>query len=89
MNKIIQKAILEYNLEGEEYYLDHTNSIRARGFFYDEDTGLYVDSTGHIKKRSALLYNDQLDVRQVLDLCPLSPFENIEQDIEVVQAVLA
>lgn len=66
MNEIIKEAIRTYNLSSlEEYYLDKENRVRARGFVYDEDTGIFLNEYGLLEYSPPILEEGQEEVRAI------------------------
>lgn len=68
MNEIIEEAIITFRLDSsEEYYFDESDRLRARGFMYDEDTGIYLNEYGLLLYEEPILEKDQEAIRELLN----------------------
>ncbi len=69
MSEIIEAIILEFNLSPlEDYYLDKENRLRARGFIYDEDTGIFMNEYGLFELESPRIEENKELVREIFDI---------------------
>lgn len=83
MNKIIEEAIETFNLTKlEEYYLDSNNRIRARGFIYDECTGIFLNECGLLEFEAPILEEGKEGIREIFNF-------KIEESISFVQTEMA
>lgn len=68
MNDIILEAIFKFDLSHlEDYYVDSDNRIRARGFIYDEDTGIFINEYGLLELEEPRLLDNSENIREILD----------------------
>lgn len=68
MNDIILEATLKFDLSPlEDYYIDDNNRIRARGFIYDEDTGIFINEYGLLEIEEPRIEENNERVREILD----------------------
>ena len=68
MNEIIEEAIRTFNLSSlEEYYFDDTDRLRARGFMYDEETGIFLNDYGLLEYNKPVLEKGQEAVIEILN----------------------
>ena len=85
MIEIIKEAIETFNLSSlEEFYLDEDRKLRARGFIYDEYTGIYVNEFGLLDFEKPLLEQGQEPVREILDLNVKKPVYLTSLEIDTV-----
>jgi len=93
MNEIIEEAIRTFNLSSlEEYYFDGADRLRARGFMYDEDTGIFINEYGLLQYEEAQLEKGQEAVRAILDFTieiPLPLFITETMEPEVLTEAVA
>lgn len=73
-DSLILEAIEVYNLSSlEEFYFDENYRLRARGFIYDEDTGIFVNEYGQLELGVANNKNSIGDVRTILNFSQGAP----------------
>lgn len=93
MTNTIEEAIRVFNLSPlEEYYLDSNNRIRARGFFYDEDTGIFINEFGLLDYELPVIEEGQERVRDILGFKverPKQIFLNETMEFECIEEAVA
>lgn len=92
MIEIINEAIETFNLSSlEEYYLDQDNKLRARGFIYDEYTGIHLNEYGLLDFETPILGQGQEAVRQIFDFNAHIPIyaASLEMGTAVFQEAVA
>lgn len=90
MIEIIQEAITTFNLSSlEEYYIDSDNRIRARGFIYDEDTGIFVNENGLLELGVIQFTDNQERVRELFRFEAQKPISIISLDTTVIEEKIA
>lgn len=92
MNEIIREAIETFNLSSqEEYYFDENKKLRARGFIYDEYTGIYVNEYGLLDFEKPVLEQGQEGVRVILSFSVEEPVRvnNLELESVLLQEAVA
>lgn len=68
MDEIILEATLKFNLSPlEDYYIDSNNRIRARGFIYDEDTGIFLNEYGLLEIEEPRIEDNKERIREIFD----------------------
>lgn len=92
MIDLIQEAIETFNLSKlEEYYLDANNKLRARGFIYDEYTGIYLNEFGLLDFEEPVLDKGQEPVRAIFDFSiePSVVVDSLEFNTVLLQEAVA
>lgn len=81
MDDIILEAIFKFDLSHlEDYYVDTDNRIRARGFIYDEDTGIFINEYGLLELEEPRLEDNKENVREILDFSVEVPIQVFSLD---------
>jgi hypothetical protein len=65
----------------EEYYFDSAYRLRARGFIYDEETGIFLNDYGLLEYKKPVLEKGQEAVREIFNFTVEVSIEPLVEEI--------
>lgn len=84
MEEIIEVAILKFNLSSlEDYYMDDNNRLRARGFIYDEDTGVFLNEYGLLEIEEPRIEGNKEKVREIFNFKAERPILELASELYI------
>ncbi len=82
MDQIIEVAIVKFNLSSlEDYYFDEEHRLRARGFIYDEDTGVFLNKYGLLEIEEPRIEENKEKVREIFNFKAERPILELASEL--------